>query len=171
MTKHAFKFGAYIAGAAIFVSLFAYLLDIDFQNRALRFVNWAIMIAGLFLAIRAYRDQEKKRDIKYGQALGFGTLTSLFMALINAVYTYLFLTVISPEAAEMLVDNIYEQYINSGMSESEAENAIQMAMPFLNPASISMFAVGEGVFMGFIFSLILGIFLKKENPNTFESAE
>jgi hypothetical protein len=45
-----------------------------------------------------------------------------------------------------------------------------MAMPFLNPASISMFAVGGGVFMGFIFSLVLGIFLKKENPNTFESA-
>ena len=55
---------------------------------------------------------------------------------------------------------------NPNMSSEQAEMAISMTKKFMNPAIVIPATVAMFSFMGFIFSLIIGAFVKNENPHS-----
>ncbi len=171
MMNSAMKYGLYIGLILCGLGLLAYIAGLDFQNKAMNWVSYIVMIGGLYFAIKGFRDNENGGFIKYGRALGFGTLTSLFFGAVQAIYLYLFLTVISPESLEQIMDTTYEQYLNSGMSETEADQAMRIASPFMKPPMMAVYAILGSVVMGLIFSLVISIFLKRDNPNPFPTEE
>ncbi len=108
--------------------------------------------------------------ITYGNALGFGVMLSLFAGIILAVFTFIQMTVIDPEYISKLIAIVEEELASKGMADDQIEMALEMQKKFMTPAFISISAIFRLVFMGFIFSLITSIFLKKEK-SPFEGSE
>ena len=161
------NFGAMLGLTLIIYSLLLWMLDAT-TNKSLSFVNYIIMIGGIVLATKAFRDNEQGGYITYGRALAVGTLTSAFAAIITSFFTYLLYTVIDPGLIDKTYALMEEAYYEAGMSDSQIEMALNMAKRFTNPFMIMVFGFIGSVFMGFIFSLITSIFLKKESSH-FES--
>ena len=55
---------------------------------------------------------------------------------------------------------------NPNMTSEQAEMAISMTKKFMNPAIVIPATVAMFSFMGLIFSLIIGAFVKNENPHS-----
>ena len=54
---------------------------------------------------------------------------------------------------------------NPEISDNELDLALEMTNKFVQPHWMLIFGVLGGTFMGFIYSLIISIFVKKDNPN------
>lgn len=161
LLKSTMNNGAILGLALIIFTLLLWMLDAT-TNRNLSFISYGIIIAGLYLAIKSFRDQEQGGYITYGRALGAGTLTSVFAGIITSFFTFLLYTLIDPG----LIDKTYlimeQAYYDAGMSDNQIEAAMSIAKRFTNPVMMMVLGFLGSVLMGFIFSLILSIFLKKE---------
>ena len=51
------------------------------------------------------------------------------------------------------------------ISEEELDLALQMVNKFMQPHWMMIMGMLSGTFMGFLYSLIISIFVKKEDPN------
>ena len=54
---------------------------------------------------------------------------------------------------------------NPNISEEELELGLEMTAKFVQPHWVLMLGVLGGTFMGFIYSLIISVFTKKDDPN------
>jgi hypothetical protein len=81
----------------ILLTLIIYFADL-LEAKWVSWVGYLILIAGVVIGTRAYRDEVRGGFINYGTALGFGTLSMFFAALIASVFTYLFYVFIAPDA-------------------------------------------------------------------------
>ena len=54
---------------------------------------------------------------------------------------------------------------NPEISDEELDLALEMTNKFVQPHWMLILGVLGGTFMGFIYSLIISIFVKKDNPN------
>ena len=54
---------------------------------------------------------------------------------------------------------------NPEISDEELELGLEMTAKFVQPRWMLILGVLGGTFMGFIYSLIISIFTKKDNPN------
>jgi hypothetical protein len=101
--------------------------------------------------------------ISYGQALGFGTLMVMFASIVSAIYTFVFIKYIDPEFIDKILIMTEEQLIQQGIPDEQIEMGIEMQKKFMTPTIMSLFTIPTYTFMGFIFSLITSIFLKKKS--------
>lgn len=129
--------------------------------------SWVIMavsvvIYAVIIAL-AHKEYIKFGDghMNYGEGLGLGTLVALVSSIISSVFTYLYISFISPAYLE----NMRQQQIiameEQGMSDSEIEQAMQVAENFSGPTAILIFGILGGVFFGFLVSLVVSAFTKK----------
>jgi putative exporter of polyketide antibiotics len=161
LLKSTMNYGAMLGLVLIIYTLLTWMLDV-MTHTSLRYITFLIIIAGIVLATKTFRDQEQDGSITYGRALGVGTLTVLFAGVIVSFFTYVLYAVIDPGLIEKTYLLMEEQYYDAGMSDAQIEMAMTMAKRFSNPAMISILGlIGYGL-MGFIFSLVTSIFLKKE---------
>ncbi|MFO7924772.1 MAG: DUF4199 domain-containing protein [Bacteroidales bacterium] len=161
LLKSTMNYGAMLGLALIIYSLLLWMMDAT-TNKYLGYVSSLITIAGIVLATRAFRDQEQGGFITYGRALAVGTLTSVFAGIITGFFTYLLYTVIDPGLIDKTYAIMEQTYYEAGMSDDQTEVAMNMAKRFTNPLMMSLLGLLGSAFMGFIFSLITSIFLKKE---------
>ncbi len=167
LLKSTMNYGAMLGLALIIYSLLLWMIDMT-AHTGLGLVSYVIMIVGIVLATKTFRDKEQDGYISYGRALGVGTLTSVFAGFITAFFTYLLYTVIDPGLMEKTYLMMEEAYYEAGMTDSQIEMAMNMAKRFTNPVMMAVFGVLGSAFTGFIFSLIISIFIKRE-ADPFES--
>jgi hypothetical protein len=170
----AVTYGALTGLVSIVIGLLSYLAgfsDPSKQQGAMGWINllisYAVMIGGLVLAVRKHRDQELGGFITFGRAFGAGFLTMLVLALITAVWTYIFFNFIATD----MLDLIKETSINSmvekqGMSIEQAEAAMDnpISKSMMNPAMFTVFAFFGIAVIGTIFALIVAAIMKKTPP-------
>ena len=161
LLKSTMNYGAMLGIILIIYTLLTWMLDI-MNNEYLRYITFIIVIAGIVLATKTFRDQEQGGAITYGRALGVGTLTVIFAGVIVSFFTYILYAVIDPGLIEKTYLLMEEQYYDAGMTDAQIETAMSMAKRFSNPVMMSVFGLIGYAIMGLIFSLITSIFLKKE---------
>lgn len=161
MFKPAFTYGLLTAVGLIALSLiiyFAGLMEVSWIN----YLSYLILLLGIVLGTKAYRDEFRGGFIPYGTALGFGVLTVFFAAVITAVYTYLFYTVLAPDAL-MQVKAMTERSIME-VNPQVSDQELDLALRFVSPGFMAVMSVFSYVFFGFLLSLITSAFLKKKDP-------
>jgi len=166
--KVAMNYGTLYGLAGIAVTLLFYFLGIDIQSKIPRLINVAVLVVFIYMGIKSYRDEDLSGFISYGKSLGTGTLISLFGGIISAIFTVIFFTYIAPEVAEQIINSSQEELAEKGMSEDQIEQAINMTRMFMSPVWLFLFSILGATFMGFVLSLIISIFTKKES-NPFNS--
>ena len=166
--KNAMNWGLIIGIVLIIYSLLMYFIGLSLE-KWVSYISYILMIAGIIYSTIQYRNNVLDGSISYGKALGFGTLVIMFASIITAVYSYVFYTYIDPEMITKILEMAEEEMVNKGLSDEQIEMAIEMQSKFMKPGLMSLIAIPSITFMGFVFSLITSIFLKKEKAdNPFE---
>ena len=150
--------------ALIIYTLILYFLDKSFDRSiVLAIISIAILIGGLVLGIRSFRDDSRSGILTYGQGVGAGTIISLYAGIIMAVFGIIQYTLIDPELIDKFFALQEEQLIEQGrLSESLIEQQIDLMKKIITPVSLPLFGILNYVFMGVIISLLATIFLKRE---------
>jgi hypothetical protein len=162
--KHAMTYGAIIGLILVAYIVILYITGLTF-NKALGFLQYVVLIAGLYIGTKVYRDKNLQGFITYGQALGMGVLISVFVGIISVFFNYILLRYIDPELIEKQMAIIEETLQNSRfIPEDQVELAIERSRNNLTawwslPVGVISFA-----FFGFIISLITSAIIKK-SPN------
>ena len=164
--------GLILGLALVIYTLLLYFLDQTF-NKTLGYVSILILIAGLVLGVKSFRDDARGGIMSYGQGVGAGTVIGLYAGIIGAIFTYLLYTVIDPDLLDKLLTFTEEKIVESGrVPEEMIDQTMEMQKKFMAPWIMSIIAVINYVFFGVVVSLIASIFLKKEgNPFQQEAKE
>ena len=134
------------------------------QNFFLGILNYIILIAGIVMGTRSYRDQFLGGYISYSKALGYGVVISVFTGVIIGIFMYLLYGLIDPGLLEQSMKVIEEQMLNQGMSPNQVETISEMQRDFRSPFMMLISSVFSYALLGLIFSLITSAFLKKDKP-------
>jgi len=148
----------------IVFSLILFLLNFS-QGSGLEYLSYLILFGGLFLAQTNFRNKYLGGYIEYGKAFTVGLLTSVFLAIIMGIYTFIFFKYIDPGAMEEAMTMAEQKMMDRGMSDMEIEQGMAMARKFQSIGLYTFFAIAGNIFFGAILSLITAIFVKKENTD------
>ena len=162
------NYGAVLGLCLILIALLFWALGIDEQQSVIpSILNNVVIIGFLVYAISYYRDNLNNGFISYGKSLKLGTSVAFFSSVIMALYTFIYITYLNPDMLANIL-NMTEQAMleaNPEISDQELDLALSITTKFMQPHWMMLMSVLGGTFMGFLYSLIISIFLKKENPN------
>jgi hypothetical protein len=137
----------------------------DYQGGWVSLISGLITIGLITYFTIEYRNKKRDGFISYGQALGFGTLISLVSSVLGGIYTYLLVTVIDPNIIPKQLEKARQALEEKGsMSEEQIEQGMKFVEMFATPLMSTMSAIIGGIFLGFIISLIVSAFVKRNNP-------
>ena len=164
-TKVAMNYGTLFGLSGVAVFLLFFFIGTDIQSKLPQWISYVILCVFIVIGIKSYRDEDLGGYISYGKSLGTGTLISLFGSFISAIFVVLFFKFIAPDMIQRILDSTQQKLTEDGMSEDQIEMAMLYTIKFMTPIWLFFFSVISTTFMGFIFSLIISIFTKKEqNP-------
>ncbi len=163
MFNAALQYGVLIAIGLAMLTIIIYLADLQ-DITWLSFIGYAILLGGLILGTIKYRDEHLGGYISYSKALGFGTFTAFLTAVISAIFTYIFYTLIAPDALESLKEaaeiKVLQDYPNA------TDQQLDLTRAMVSPLLMTISALFGYTFLGFIFSLLTSAFFKKTDPLT-----
>ena len=166
MLKHAMTYGAIIGLALVVYSVLLYMADATF-NKFLGIIQYVVLIVGIYLATKSYRDKENGGFISYGYALKMGILVSLFVGIITVFFNFILMRFIDPELVDKYVLMMEEQYENSRFfSQEQVETMLESTRKGLTAAWSVPVGVLSFTLIGFVISLVTSAFVKKD-PNPF----
>jgi hypothetical protein len=166
----AMSYGLYMGLGLILNSVIFYVMGSPFSNYS-GYITWAILIAGILLSMRAFRDNNAEAGVTYGRALGLGTLQSLFASIIMAFFSFILFKLVDNTLMDKLFAFTEEQLLHRGISEQQIDTMMAMSRKITTPLTYSLGQIFTLTFMGFIISLILAIFFKKEQTDPFHGVE
>ena len=170
VTPMAMSYGLYMGLALILNSVIFYVMGSPFAPAG-GYISWVIIIAGIAWAMKTFKEEHLEAGFPYGRALGLGTLQSLFASLILAFFSFVLFKLVDNTLIDKFFAFTEEQYLRSGMSESQVDTMMTMIKKMMTPLTYSLSQVFGLTFMGFIISLILAIFFKKQSTNPFHEVE
>ena len=168
--RTAMVYGLYLA---LVLTLFSVILYVSglILNTKVGYISLVLMVVGIVLAQKYYRDKELNGTISYGQALGFGVAVMLFSGIITALYTIVLYTYVDPGLIQQAKTIQEEAMLQKGMSQDQIDATLSITSKFMTPGWMSIFGLLGSVISGTIVSLISSIFIKKvPDENDFEEA-
>ena len=168
--KSAMNYGLYLGLALVLNSVVFYVMGKPFSEVS-GYLNYLIIIGILAWAMWSFREYLREEGLSYSRALGFGTLLSLFASLIVAFYTFVLYKIIDPGLLDKFMAFLEENLLKAGRPENQIETMINMYKKVLTPLTFSIGQIFGLTFMGFIFSLIMAIFFKRQPSDPFHGIE
>lgn len=156
--------GVYLGVILIIFSLIGYVADFS-TTSWVNYLSYVMVIGMLIYALKTYRDKESGGFISYGRSLGLGTLIGLYSSILLAVYTFVFFQYFDPAELQKILVEAENNMLDQGMSDRDVETAMSFTRMMTNPPVMAAFTVIGFTFWSFIFSLIISIFVKKDNPD------
>lgn len=152
--------------ALIVYSLIMYVLDIDRESKIM-WLSYLVMIGMLYWAMTSYRDKYLGGFATYGQVFKAGFFTVLIASVITGIFTYIYVTAIDLALLDEIMLQAEEDILANtpDISDEDLEFALSMTENFTSPPMITVFATVGNLIFGTIFSLIISIFVKRENTN------
>ncbi|MEN8120476.1 MAG: DUF4199 domain-containing protein [Bacteroidota bacterium] len=169
--KNALNWGLIVGVVLIIYSVLMYFLDVNLEEWV-KWIAFIILLAGIVYSTIQYRDNVLGGSITYTQALGFGVVISLYAAVISAVYSYLEMTIIDPDLIGKMIAIEEEKMLSQGIPDNQIEQSMEIIKMIMKPGILTLIYIPVLTFIGFVFSLITSIFLKKEGVSeTFDDVE
>ena len=161
--KIAMTYGGMLGMAAVIVNLLFYMAGMT-RSTITAVAGYAVILGFIIYGCIQYRDRYLGGHISYGKALGTGVMIALFSSLIVALYTYVLTYQIDPGLLEQSRAEAQQKMLesNPNLTDPHLEQGMKIANIFMSPGVIMVMVVIGHVLIGFIFSLITSIFIKKE---------
>ena len=135
-------------GIRIAVGVIAFFLLMKFAGFfhvvELRMLNLLILVAGIFLALKKFKDTHQ-HHINYFRALVVGVSTGAIGSILFAIFFFLYVSFLDPGFMVWLQEN-------------------EPMGRFLNPYIVSFIVALEGVFSGLLVTFVLINYLQTDEP-------
>ena len=167
--KFAMNYGMVLGLLLVSISLLMYATGIGQKESYLPvFLNSIIPIAFITYSIMQFKNIINSGFISYKESLKLGTTVSFFSSLIISFYSYIDMTYIHPEMLVEMIETVKRQMIidNPEISDEELEVGLGMIRKISKPHWLIIIQVLSVTFMGFLYSLVISIFVKNENKIT-----
>ena len=126
-------------------------------------LTWGVMIAAMVMGMKKYRE-EAGGYMTFGKAFGVGFWASLVLAVITAVWTYVFFALVEPGLTDTILEATRENMLAQGQSEDQVDQAMQYTEPFMNPGMFSLFGGLGTLITGLIIALIAAAVTQRKPP-------
>tara|TARA_B100000029_G_C17354999_1_gene880368 strand:- start:381 stop:902 length:522 start_codon:yes stop_codon:yes gene_type:complete len=166
--KFAMNYGAVLGLFLIAIALIMWVVGADDKESIIpSLLNNGITIAFITYAIIQYRDINNNGFISYASSLKLGTTIAFFSSVILSFYSLIFISYIDTDTLSEVIKMTEQTLLeaNPEISDEELDMALEMTGKFMQPHWIMIMGVLGGTFMGFLYSLVISIFVKKEDPN------
>lgn len=165
MIKTSMNYGAITGLVMIVASLIFYSIGILFSS-SFQFLNYFIILGAIYVSCRKYRDEMMEGALSYGKALIFGTLVIFFASIIYGFYTYV-LYQLDPEMISKYLEVIKQALRERNMDQEQYDTMINFYKMIISPLFLAFSEILGKTILGFLFSLIISYFIKK-NDNTLD---
>lgn len=157
--------GLLLGLALIIFSLILYVAGTG-PKSSLNYLTYLIIVSGMFLSMKQWRDKFNNGFITYGNAFKHGFYVILITGILTAIWTFVFYNYIAPGEVAKIIEateeNLYKSQPN--MSEEQVEMALKWSKMFVSPKIMSLTGFFGNIILGVILGAILSFFIKKEKP-------
>ncbi|MEZ4777755.1 MAG: DUF4199 domain-containing protein [Flavobacteriaceae bacterium] len=171
LKKIALNYGLLLGLASIALSVVTYVMGVHLERPW-----WASVLGILIMVVLiVYGLKAFKKDsggfLSLGEAIKVGLAISVIAGIIGAIYNYVFVTVIEPDFVAQMMEVTREQMIeqNPNMTEEQMKMGLSMAEKFMSPGIMAAMAIIFTLFLGFIISLISGLIMKQNRPESYQN--
>lgn len=142
---------------------FGYHDDVD-QIQSAQWIAMAvgliITVGGLFLGIRAVRENSPVKSLSFGRGVLAGLLIGLFSGIFGAVFTYIYGAIINPGYHDVLYELQVQKIQETGVSAAQVEGMEGMMRFFTGPVWVAAASVFFAPIFSTIIALVLSAILK-----------
>jgi hypothetical protein len=157
------RYGLLTGLVTVIVSFGIYAMQLE-QNAVLRFLTMAVLVVGIILAMRSFKEQNTG-FMSYGQGLSVGMTVSGIVGLLSAAFMYVYTTFVDPEMMTRVMDKARADLEAKGtMSDAQIDQAMAMSSKFTTGPFMLIFAIVGTLIIGLIISLIAAAFVKNPKP-------
>lgn len=170
--KRAMNYGAILGLVIVLVKILLYLMNIHptgiSSNLFLAFLYLALYVFILYSVGKHYRDKFTGGYLSYGATLRLLTMVIFFGAFIISFWEFILIRYIDPELPIRIMEetrmNLEEFMLKNNVDESQIDRTLRMLEAEVEPPTIGSFitSILWRTFLGFILSLILAIFIRRE---------
>jgi hypothetical protein len=153
-------YGAYVGGAFVLITLIRYFIG-DFYTNQLQILSFIAITAGIQLGTTRFRDNMNGGAISYGKALGTGTLIAFWASLISGFFMYLLYSIIDPTLLTQYLDLMRAQ-LEEQIAADQVSSLIHFYEKLITPFIMALGEIIGKTLLGFIISLLLSIFIKRD---------
>jgi hypothetical protein len=172
-SKSALQYGALFGILMVLEFVLVYVMDVDpiahpTTGIVINSLNYLLFPVGFItMGCVNYKKKLNNGFVTFGECLKIGVTICLIAGLIYGIFSGVF-NLIFPEFIEDLLKKTRQVMLkqNPNMTSAQAEMAISMTKKFMNPAIAIPVTVAMFSFIGLIFSLIIGAFVKNDNPHS-----
>ena len=164
--KFGMNYGAFLGLILVSIALVMYSIGIgDKESYVPSLLNNITIIAFITYSIIQFKNINNDGLISYKESLKLGTTVAFFSSIIFSFYLYIHLTYINPELIIESIATAKRDMIAAKpeISDEEIEFGLEISRRISKPHWIMMIGVVSGTFMGFLYSLVISIFVKNEN--------
>jgi hypothetical protein len=159
--------GLILSLITITFSIALYLTDL-WQNKALGYVSYAIVLGGIIWSCIYYATQ-MNGNVTFGNVFAHGFKVTATLIVITVVYTFLSVKVIFPEMTDKIIEvAAKEMEKNKNLTDDQIKSALDMTRKFMMPFMIGGTILGYGIFGAISSAIGAGIAKKNPNPTPFE---
>jgi hypothetical protein len=160
--RTALKYGVVTAVA---IMVFTTILNVagQSQNKWLAMFTYVIMIVGIVLAMKEFREVNKG-FMTYGEGLGLGSLVSAILGFLASMFAMVYLKFIDPTIMAQTLEKARADMEAQGLDDAQIDRFMEASQKFSSPGIMFAAGVFGYLFMGFIFSLIIAAVIRREKP-------
>jgi hypothetical protein len=168
---HSLIYGCYTGLALIAFSLILYVANL-YMNDVLKYFSLVFMIAGMVIGAIQYRKVQLNGFMTYGQSFSVNFLIGLFASILSTVFFFFYVKYINTGFIQELLELTRQKMeAKAGtMSQEQIDQAMAMTEKFMTPVWMVIWGFLGSAFWAAVFSLVISIFLKKNDPNALPSA-
>ena len=163
--KHNGIFGLCVGVSLVIANLAFYLTDKNINmNPQLMNTSLLLLMGGIFIGVRKYRDTYLEGNITYGKAVGVSMFIITCATILNAIFIYILY-----KSDNILIENYLtetKEIILTVYKDTPIANQITPLLEtFMTAGTIAFSDMINKIIYGFFFSLFIAIILKKSTSN------
>jgi hypothetical protein len=120
-----------------------------------------LQAAGIYMAMQNVK--KMSGSLTYGQAIKTGLVVAVTIALLLALFSFIYCQFLNPGYADYMVHDAQQAMLSEGKSQQDiSQQSVQVAREFTAGAQVMETLLAQPV-IGFIISAIMGLFVKTKN--------
>ncbi|MDQ6478638.1 DUF4199 domain-containing protein [Dyadobacter sp. LHD-138] len=133
------------------------------QNKWLAMLSYGILIAGIILAMKEFRENNKG-FMGYGEGLGLGSMVSAILGFFASMFSMFYIKFIDTTISAQILEKARADMEAQGLDDAQIDHYMELSQKFSSPGIMFAAGVFGYLFIGFIFSLIIAAVLRREKP-------
>ena len=162
--KHIMNWGAITGIALIAIGLVFYMIGVK-NSKISQLLSYVILIGGIYIGLKKYRDDVENGMLSYSKSLITGTQIAFFASILLGFYMFIFFNYVDASMITEMLNQQEQAMIDKDMPTENIEDAMVIMRKMMTPTSMAAISVLSFTIIGFVISLVVSLFVKKEDKS------